>query len=117
MLRTAILFLVVAFSAAIAFGADPAGTWKMTADGPDGNTYKFDLVIKNDAGKFAGTAGTAELGTIPLQDVEFIESQLTFRLFYEPAGTITFKMKMDGDTLKGTFTTQEGDTGEVSGAR
>jgi hypothetical protein len=117
MRKAAGLFLAVVCFAALALAEDPAGTWKMTADGPDGNIYKFDLVIKSDGGKLSGTAGNAELGSIPLKDVQFKEAQLTFQLFYAPAGDINFKMKMTGNNLKGTFTTQEGDTGDISGTR
>jgi len=117
MLRAAGLFLAVASALALAFGADPAGTWKMTAEGPDGNTYKFDLVIKSDEGKLTGTAGNPDLGSIELQDVAFKDGQLTFQLFYEPAGIITFKLKMEGSTLNGTLVTQDGDTGSVTGTR
>ncbi len=116
MLRTTGTLFAVLLVASLAFGADPTGTWKMTAEGPDGNTYKFDLMIKSDNGALTGTAANAD-GTIPLQDVAFKESELSFQLFYDPAGMITFKLKLDGNALKGTLTTQDGDTGTVTGAR
>lgn len=98
-----------------AFAADLAGTWKMSAEGPDGNTYKFDLVIKQDAGKYAGTL-VSERGTIPLLDVNVAGSDLAFKIEME-FGTISFKLKEDADSLKGQLSTADGATGPVNGKR
>ncbi len=117
MRKALLISFTLIFFACLAYGADPAGTWKMTADAPDGNIYKFDLTIKNENGKLTGTAGNADLGTLKLDEVEFAGNQLSFKVMYEPVGPITFKLRLDGDTLKGTLVTPDGDSGTVAGNR
>ena len=111
------VFLLIALSASVAFGGDPSGSWKMTAEGPDGNTYHFNLVIKGESGKWTGSVGSGEVGTIDLQDVAFQDDRLTFKLNYAEVGVITFALQLEGDTLKGTFLTPDAETGTVSGTR
>jgi hypothetical protein len=111
------LCLVLIFSIALAFGSVPTGKWKMTAEGPDGNTYKFELIIKDEGGKLTGSIGNTEAGTLELQDVAFKDDELTFKLDYQDIGLISFKLHLEGDSLKGTLVTPDGDSGAVSGTR
>jgi hypothetical protein len=54
--------LALALSLALGFGADVAGNWKMSADAPDGNTYKFTLAVKGSGSDMSGTISSPELG-------------------------------------------------------
>lgn len=108
--------LTVMLSLTVAAWADGVvGKWKVTANAPDGNTYNVDLVVKEEGGKLAGTL-ESERGTMPLQEVAFNSGELTFKLEIG-SGPIPFKLKVDGDTMKGTLTTPDGATGAVTGKR
>ena len=109
--------LLFVLSATLAFGGEPAGKWKMTAEGPDGNTYHFDLTVKGEGGKWTGSVRSDEAGTIDLQEVAFRDNQLTFKLTYAEVGVIAFTLRLDGDTLKGTLITPDAESGTVSGTR
>jgi hypothetical protein len=109
--------LLFVSSATVALGGEPAGKWKMTAEGPDGNTYHFDLIIKGEGGQWTGSVSSDEAGTIDLQEVAFRDNQLTFKLAYAEVGVIAFNLRLDGDALKGTFITPDAETGAVSGTR
>lgn len=107
---------VVALSlASMAWAGGVAGKWKMTASAPDGNTYKVELVVKEDGGKLAATL-ESERGTMPLEEVALNGGELTFKLEFG-SGPIPFKLKVDGDTMKGTLTLPNGGTGSVTAAR
>ena len=107
--------LVTFVLTATAFGASLSGTWKMTANGPDGNVYKFDLVIKEDSGKLAGNV-VSERGNIPLQEVTAKADELSFIMPYE-IGPINFKLKQTGNALKGLLIIPDGNTGSVEGVK
>lgn len=99
----------------VATAADFPGTWKMSAVAPDGNTYKFDLVVKEEAGKLTGRV-VSEQGTIPLQAVAANGEELSFTMPYE-IGPIAFKLKQAGNALNGTLTIPDGATGTVTGSK
>jgi len=111
-LRVSLAFLALA---ATALGANVTGKWKMTANAPDGNTHNVELVVKEDAGKLAGEL-VSERGTLPLQEVALNGDELTFKLVID-VGPIPFKLKVDGDTMKGTLTTPDGASGTVTAKR
>ena len=104
-------------SLTLGFGADVAGNWKMSADAPDGNTYKFTLAVKGSGSDMTGTVSSPELGSVALKEVAFSGNELTFKLPYGEVGLIAFKLTMTGDSLKGTLATPQGDTGTVEGTR
>ena len=117
MSRLLCAFLLFILFATLALGGEPVGKWKMTAEGPDGNTHHFDLTIKGESGKWTGSVSSDEAGNIDLQEVAFRDGQLTFNLTYAEVGTIAFTLLLDGDTLKGTFITPDAESGTVSGTR
>ncbi len=106
--------LIIALGA-VALAASPVGKWKVAASTPDGNTHNVDLVVKEDAGKLSASI-ESERGSMPLQDVAFANDELTFKLTLD-VGPIPFKLKIDGDTMKGTITIPDGSTGTVTGKR
>ncbi|MBI4891978.1 MAG: hypothetical protein HY821_15235 [Acidobacteria bacterium] len=111
-LKTSLLTLVLA---AAALGATPVGKWKVVASTPDGNSHNVDLIVKDEAGKLSASL-ESERGSMPLQDVAFANDELTFKLTLD-IGPIPFKLKIDGDTLKGTITIPDGSSGTVTGKR
>ena len=98
--------LVLVFSAlAVAQGAksDPVGTWKceyMIGDQKRMST----LTIKKDGDKLAGTMSWPDQKDEPLKDVKLQEGTLTFSAVRRLQGNeiaIVYKLKVDGDKLKG----------------
>ena len=107
-----LLALSLAFSA---FATDVTGKWNLTAKHPDGYDVKAELTISGDGGKLSGTIGSEE-GTQPLKEVEFKDNVLTCRLMYGDT-PVTLKLTLDGDTLKGKYTTDDGNDGAVEAVR
>jgi len=104
--------LLLAFTLTVsAFAADIAGKWNLTAKDPDGNDIKGQMVLKYEDGKLSGTIGGAQ-GTNPLREVEFKDNVLTCKLMYGD-NEVTLKLTLDGDTLKGNWSTEDGTTGPV----
>jgi hypothetical protein len=101
--------------ACAAHAASLTGKWKMTANAPDGQTYVVDLVLQQDGTKLAGKL-ISDRGEMPLSSVAATADQLTFTLELG-SGPIPFKLKIDGDTLKGTLATPDGTTGTVTATR
>jgi hypothetical protein len=113
-MRKAVLLLTFTVSLS-AFAADVAGNWNAVAKDPSGTEIKAELSLKLEGGKLTGTMGGAE-GTIPLEDVQFKENVLTYKLDYN--GTpVAVKMTLDGDKLKGTYTAEGGDSGPIEAER
>jgi hypothetical protein len=108
--------LLLAFTISLsAFAADVAGKWNAVAKDPSGNEIKAELILKQEGGKLTGTMGGPE-GIVPLENVEFKDNVLTYKLDYD--GTpVTVKMTLDGDKLKGGYTTDGGDTGPIEAER
>jgi hypothetical protein len=113
-MRKAALLFALTFSLS-AFAADVAGKWNAIAKDPSGNEIKAELILKVEGGKLAGSMGSPE-GSTPLEAVEFKDNVLTYKLDY--AGTpVSVKMKLDGDKLKGEYTTDGGDSGPIEAER
>ena len=113
-MRKAALLLAFTFSLS-AFAADVAGKWNAVAKDPSGTEIKAELILKQDGGKLTGTMGGSE-GSIQLENVEFKDNVLTYKLDY--SGTpVTVKMTLDGDKLKGSYTTDSGETGPIEAER
>lgn len=108
--------LLIAFTVSLsAFAADVAGKWSVIAKDPSGTEIKAELSLKQEGGKLTGTIGGQD-GIIPLEAVEFKDNVLTYKLDYN--GTpVAVKMTLDGDKLKGTYTTDGGDSGSIDAER
>lgn len=113
-MRKAILLLAFTVSLS-AFAADVAGKWNAVAKDPSGTEIKAELSLKQEGGKLMGTMGGPE-GVIPLEDVEFKDNVLTYKLDYHGA-PVTVKMTLDGEKLKGTYTADGGDSGPIDAER
>ena len=82
--------------------ADPVGTWKCEYD--IGQKREATLVIKKDGDKLAGTMTFQDKQEAKLKDVKFKDGELTFsaeREIMDMKLTVEYKLKVDGDKLKG----------------
>jgi hypothetical protein len=97
------------------FGADIAGKWSVTAVDPDGRQHKSELTVREVAGKLEGVVATADRN-IPIREPKLEGDDFSFKM---PWGdmTLTIKVKVNGNKLAGTFTTDSGDSGPVTAER
>ena len=83
--------------------ADPVGTWKCEYD-IGGQTRTSTLVIKKDGDKLTGTMTYQDKQEAKLKDLKFKDGELTFsaeRELMDNKFTVEYKMKVEGDKLKG----------------
>jgi hypothetical protein len=83
--------------------ADPVGTWKCEYE-IGGQTRESTLVIKKDGGKLTGTMTYQDKQESKLKDVQFKDGELSFsaeREVNDMKFTVTYKLKVEGDKLKG----------------
>src|SRR5258706_4613222 len=94
-----------------------AGNWKLTMNTPFGVQTPL-LTIKNENNAYSGSLAGAN-GTAPLEGVKVDGASVAFSAKVStPMGSfpVSFSAKVDGNTLKGTYSTMMGAT-EVSGVR
>jgi hypothetical protein len=83
--------------------ADPVGTWKCEYD-IGGQTRTSTLVIKKDGDKLTGTMTYQDKQEAKLKDLKFKDGELTFsaeRELMDNKFTVQYKLKVEGDKLKG----------------
>jgi hypothetical protein len=83
--------------------ADPVGTWKCETDVGEVKRPST-LTIKKDGDKLAGTMTWQDKMESKLADVRIKDGELTFSAERELEGTkftIKYKLKVEGDKLKG----------------
>src|SRR5262245_3142509 len=83
--------------------ADPVGTWKCEYE-IGGQKRESTLAIKKDGGKLTGTMTYQDKQEAKLKDLKFKDGELTFSVERELMGnkfTIEYKLKVDGDKIKG----------------
>src|SRR4051794_38972008 len=98
------LVLGVCGVAVAADKAEPVGTWKCEYKIGD-QKRTAELTIKKDKDKLAGTISWPEQKDVKLKDVKLKDDTLTFsavRKFMDNEFTVEYKLKIDGDKLKGT---------------
>jgi hypothetical protein len=90
--------------------ADPVGTWKLEyAIGDQQRTAT--LTVTKDADKLAGTMDWPDQKDAKLKDVKLKDGVLTFsaeRVLGDNKIPIDYKLKVDGDTLKGKGAVEAG---------
>ncbi len=106
------LLLLIALTAS-AFAADISGKWDFSVSTPAGNGNPT-FVFKQDGEKLSGTYhgffGSAQLkGTVKGDDVEYA--------FSTSNGTVTYKGKVSGNSMKGTVKLEDLGDGTFSGAK
>jgi hypothetical protein len=83
--------------------ADPVGTWKCEYE--IGNQKRMStLTIKKDGDNLAGTMSWPDQKEVKLQDLKLKDGTLTFsaeRQIMDNKIKVEYKLKVDGDKLKG----------------
>jgi hypothetical protein len=91
--------------------ADPVGTWKCEYKIGD-QKRESTLKIKRDGDKLSGTMTWPDQKEAKLKDVKLKDGELTFsavRELMDMKLTVEYKLKVDGDKLKGKGAVDVGD--------
>ena len=105
------LLLAFALCAISAFAADPAGTWKVTADGPNGSMDRT-FTFKVDGAKLTGDTNSDLVGKSTIDEGKVDGDNLSFTISFELQGSpmkTSFKGKTNGDEI--SLSEVVGDTG------
>jgi hypothetical protein len=95
------VLILLAVSALAAMAADVAGTWKATADGPNG-TMERTFVFKVDGNRLSGETTSTMLGKSTLADGKVDGDNLSFTIIADMQGTelkLNYKGKVSGSEL------------------
>ena len=101
-LATVLVFGLCGLAGAQGTKADPVGTWKCEYD--IGQKREATLAIKKDGDKFTGTMTFQDKQEAKLKDPKFKDGELTFsvdRKLMDNTITVEYKLKFDGDKVKG----------------
>ncbi|MBI4903656.1 MAG: hypothetical protein HY820_08475 [Acidobacteria bacterium] len=107
------IFLSLTLSALVALGADVAGTWKATAEGPNGSMERT-FVFKVAGQKLTGETTSSMLGKSELADGKVDGDNISFTItakFQDNEVKISYKGKVDGKALK--LTSEFGGAGQA----
>lgn len=102
-LPMALLFGVCGLTAAADDKVDPVGTWKCEYKIGD-QKRTAELTIKKDGDKLVGTMNWPDQKDAKLKDMKLKDGELTFsvvRKFMDNEIPVEYKLKVDGDKLKG----------------
>lgn len=106
-------FLALAVSA---WAGDPNGTWKFTAQGPNGRSVDSTLTLKWADNQLTGTIDN-RAGKAEIKDAKFANDQISFtivRKIRRHTLTVNYAGQLEGDTIKGTIQTKNKDGDPVS---
>ena len=96
--------------------AEPVGTWKCEYE-VGGQKMESTLVVKMDGDKLTGTMTYTEKKESKLKEPKLKDGELTFATdveFMDTKFTVKYKLKVDGDKLKGKAVAEiNGETHEV----
>jgi hypothetical protein len=90
--------------------ADPVGAWKCEYE-VGGQKREATMTVKKDGDKLTGVMTWQDKKESKLKDVKFKDGELTFsaeRDLMDMKFTIGYKLKIDGDKLKGKAQTEFG---------
>jgi hypothetical protein len=107
-----LLFSLIVFAVA-ACAADISGTWKGTAEGPQGNLERT-FVFKVDGTKLTGETTSQMLGKSVINDGKVDGDNISFTITANMQGNelkLTYKGKLSGDELKLTSEAAGGGAG------
>jgi hypothetical protein len=100
---TALVFGLCGLAGAQATKADPVGTWKCEYE-IGGQKREATLAVKKDGDKLAGTMTYQDRQEAKLKDLKVKDGELTFsveRELMDMKFTVEYKLKIEGDKLKG----------------
>lgn len=98
------MLLLMALSALAAFAADITGTWKATAEGPNG-TMERTFVFKQDGTKLTGETTSQMMGKSTITDGKVEGDDVTFTItvnFQDNPMKLNYKGKVTGNEIKFT---------------
>jgi hypothetical protein len=102
-LSSAMVLGLCGFAGAYDGKADPVGTWKCEYE-VQGQKRESTLVIKKDGDKLTGTMTYQDKQEAKLKNLKSTDAELTFsvdRELMDNKFTVEYKLKVDGDKLKG----------------
>lgn len=102
--------------AASAATASASGKWKLTATTASGREMKVDLELRQDGSRWSGTVTTQNGDVVSVADVIVDGPQVSFRVPTDN-GAYAIKLAQAGDGLKGTYTSPDGASGNVTATR
>jgi hypothetical protein len=112
LIAAALVFTMAGLAAAQDKKADPTGTWKWETE-RNGQKRETILKLKLDGDKLTGTVtaggGKGKATDVKIEDGKFKDGQVTFtvtREFNEMKFVTKYAAKVDGETLKGTATSE-----------
>lgn len=105
-MRTTILTLLLCAPALI--GADFAGTWKMTAQSPNGGDLQFSLQFDKQGDSYTGEV-RGGANTFKLDKFAVEGDKIKFTIMHE-MGPLPVDLTMTGNQLEGAATTPDGNT-------
>jgi hypothetical protein len=86
---------------------DPSGTWDYEVEMAEG-TMSDELTISKDGDTYEVSIETTQFGTLELTNVKLNGNDLSADVDMQGA-TIEFKFEFDGDAMKGTVNTPDGE--------
>ena len=107
-----LLVLLAAF-ALTALAADVSGTWKATAEGPNGSMQRT-FVFKVDGNKLTGETTSSVMGKSTIMDGKIDGDNLSFTItvkFQDNEMKLNYKGKVNGDEIK--FTAENPNSGQT----
>ncbi|OGD35990.1 MAG: hypothetical protein A2V45_07940 [Candidatus Aminicenantes bacterium RBG_19FT_COMBO_58_17] len=93
--------------------ADLSGTWDGHAVTSDGTEVPLILTLKKAEAGYGGTVN-AMGQDLSLENAKFENGRMTFEFLFSPGGEslrITMELKLDGEKLAGTWSSDQGDSG------
>ena len=112
-LNSICLFLALG-TAAVAFAADPTGTWKWATRSPNGD-IETALKLESTDGKLSG-AYSNQFGDTAISNIALQDDVITFDVVRDFGGkkyVVKYRGKLEGDTIKGTIEAPGHDGGEA----
>lgn len=109
MKRVLVCLILCALSLA---AADISGTWKATAEGPNGSMQRT-FTFKVDGNKLTGETVSERFGKSVIEDGKVDGDSVSFAVtikFQDNEMKVSYKGKLTGDTLKLTGQLPQGDT-------
>ncbi|MGE5327687.1 MAG: hypothetical protein ACM3NO_11660 [Deltaproteobacteria bacterium] len=104
------LVVLLALFVSAALAADVSGTWKATAEGPNGPMERT-FVFKVDGEKLTGETTSSMLGTSKIEDGKIEGDNLSFTIkvkFEDNEMTLNYKGKVAGNEIHFTVETPNG---------
>lgn len=106
--RIATSLLAFGLSSLATLAADPSGTWKFSAEGPQGHEVDATLTLKLDGGRLSGEI-VSRAGKAPISDATLSGDQLSFsvvrefgRFLRKKKFVTRYSGKLTGDKIEGT---------------